>query len=90
MSYVTIDTVRDGIASPILLDFTLNDIPTQFELDTGAGVSIINKATYEKVLRGSQLPPLGPAKVKLKTYSGETISVLGMTSGTNLNYNCGR
>ena len=77
---MAIDTVRDGIASPILLDFTLNDIPTQFKLDTGAGVSIINKATYEKVLRGNQLPPLGPAKVKLKTYSGETISVLGMTS----------
>jgi len=62
LNYVTIDVVRDDIGPPILLDFTLNQVPVQFELDTGAAVSILNKATYEKVLRSSQLPPLSPAK----------------------------
>ena len=43
-------------------------------------MSILNKATYEGVLRSSQLPPLSRAKVKLKLYSGDAIPVMGMTS----------
>jgi len=69
LNYVTINVVRDSVSPPILLDLTLNEVPAQFELDTGAAVSILNKATYEKVLRSSQLPPLSPAQDKLKSYS---------------------
>ena len=46
LNYVTINVVRDSIGSPILLDLTLNEVPAQFELDTGAAVSILNKVTY--------------------------------------------
>jgi len=48
------------------MDLILNEVPSQFKLDTGAAVSILNQVTYEKVLRNS-------AKVKLKSYSGEAI-----------------
>ena len=40
LNYVTINVVRDSIGPLILLDLTLNEVPAQFELDTGAAVSL--------------------------------------------------
>ena len=41
------------------------------ELDTGASLSLLNKATYEKI------PGLQPTDVQLKTYTGEVVQILG-------------
>ena len=45
------------------------------ELDTGAAVSVINESTYKTIL--TQQPPLVKSCVKLHTYSGEQLTVLG-------------
>ena len=57
----------------IVLNVHLNDISIQMELDTGASVSIISLATYNHL----QSSPLESSDIKLKTYSGEVINVLG-------------
>ncbi|XP_049956802.1 uncharacterized protein LOC126473644 isoform X2 [Schistocerca serialis cubense] len=53
------------------LDFEGKVIP--FQLDTGAAVSLLNHDTYKQLGK----PPLRSANVKLTTYSGQTIPVLG-------------
>ena len=46
------------------------------EIDTGAAVSIISDTTHTGLSHLLKLP-LQPTKVKLQTYTGESISVLG-------------
>ncbi|XP_049955821.1 uncharacterized protein K02A2.6-like [Schistocerca serialis cubense] len=53
------------------LDFEGKVIP--FQLDTGAAVSLLNHDTYKEL----GAPPLRAANVKLTTYSGQQIPVLG-------------
>ena len=43
------------------------------EFDTGASLSLINKGTYQRV----SAHPLQHTNVNLKTYTGESISLLG-------------
>ena len=62
---------------PYRLDVTLNGIPTQMELDTGASVSLISSTTYERIK--SAETSLQPSKVALKTYTGQCIQVLGIS-----------
>lgn len=49
------------------------------EVDTGASVSLISESTYHKTW-GDQAPPLSPADIKLRTYLGENLRVLGVTT----------
>ena len=44
------------------------------ELDTGASLSIISEDVFKSL---SPRPPLEPTSVKLKTYSGESLEILG-------------
>ncbi len=41
-------------------------------------MSLINAATYHKIANSSE--PLKPAQIKLKTYTGECIALLGTTT----------
>ena len=58
----------------------MNGVPVGMELDTGAAVSLINSATYQRISQASQLNPLEKSKVTLKTYTGELINTLGQTT----------
>ena len=49
------------------------------EVDTGALCSVISEETY-KTLWGDNPPKLNPTDVKLHTYTGETIQILGSVS----------
>lgn len=55
-------------------NFTVDKKTVNMEIDTGAAVSIISQELYDASF--SHLPLEG-AKVKLKTYTGENIPVLG-------------
>ena len=46
------------------------------EIDTGASLSLISKATYDKLQSSATLPPLKSEQIKLRTYTGEEINVL--------------
>ena len=63
-------TVRDAHNSthPITVDIEINGQVFNMEIDTGAAVSIISKATYQKLF--SEVP-IKSASLCLRTYTGE-------------------
>ena len=46
------------------------------EVDTGAALSIISEATYKKLWESDTPPELQQTSVRLRTYTGEEMSVL--------------
>lgn len=61
------------------VNFTVNQQDLLMEIDTGAAVSIISQQEYR---RSFAHLPLEGARVKLKTYTGECIPVLGQFTAT--------
>jgi hypothetical protein len=47
------------------------------EIDTGASVSIISEATYDKLWPKARAPALQDSTARLRTYTGEELRVLG-------------
>ena len=47
------------------------------EVDTGASLSLISETTYKKLWESDTLPELQQTTVKLRTYTGEEMRVLG-------------
>ena len=47
------------------------------EVDTGTSVTVISEATRGKIWPTQPAPPLHPTDVKLRTYTGEAIPVIG-------------
>ena len=65
---------------PLLVTVTLDAAETQLEVDTGATLSIISKATYLKLWPKERAPPLKASDAQLRTYTGERITVEGRIS----------
>ena len=68
-----LSTNRHGINIPV----EINGKIIQMELDTGAGVSIISKETFDKHFKHIQLKP---CTAQLHTYTGDPIRVCGQFS----------
>ena len=81
-------TITDPKSAPILVEVVLNSIPVQMELDTGASVSVLSNSTYLDLQRQGHALPLQPSPVKLKSYTGDTIPVLGCTTVQARYSNC--
>ena len=60
------------------------------ELDTGASVSVLSNTTYLDLQRQGHTLPLqpSPVKVKLESYTGDTIPVVGCTTVQARYSNC--
>ena len=58
----------------LTMDVAIDGQPLVMELDTGASVSIVSEVTWMKVLKGCSLRP---SPIRLKTYTGQSIQVLG-------------
>jgi len=56
----------------------VNGASTLMKLDTGAGISVINKQTYNQLWPENKRPPLQSSSILLKTYMGEKLPVLSM------------
>ena len=57
-----------------------NGVQTSMEVDTGAAATIINEETYKSIIEGNLVKnrqQLETAKVKLQTYTGELVKVIG-------------
>ena len=59
---------------PLEVDLQLEGKPLRMEVDTGAAVSLVLEKTYHSLFPTVQLQPL---TTKLRTYSGEQLTVLG-------------
>ena len=66
-----------GKANPMMVTLKLNQVELPMELDTGASATIISEATYKSLWKKSTRPLLKPSKVKLRTYTGEELEILG-------------
>ena len=64
---------NNKVRPPIMLPVRINGHTVKMELDTGAGKSILNVDTYDKIKN----TPLIPSDLLLRTYTGEAISVAG-------------
>ena len=70
--------VTSPASDPIFREVCINQVPVKMELDTGAAVSVITQTTYQKIAQRNHIQPLQHSDIKLKSYSGETIPVLGL------------
>ena len=77
-----LNTIQDEHSPPFTITLYINDIPVEMEIDTGAAVSIINEATFQRLQQSSCAPTLEPANSKLKTYTGHDIAVQGAAQFT--------
>ena len=69
--------ISDSLAEPIIVKPNINGVKHSFEVDTGATRSIISHETYVKLWSTLEVPPLSLTRVKLRTYTGETVKVMG-------------
>ena len=74
-SYDMFNTI-DSSTEPIIVSVSLNQVPRNMELDTGASLSVINKDTYNQI-NALITTPITQSSVKLKTYMGECIPIIG-------------
>ncbi len=70
-------TLRGPSCDPIII---INGIPVDMKLDTGASVSILSEETYQTITGQSDAEPLQESTLRLTTYTGECIPVLGRAS----------
>ena len=66
-------------AAPLRTQVTVNGVPVLFQIDTGAGVSLINVNDYNDKFHNCEL---SESSVKLRAYTGNAISVVGQCNVT--------
>lgn len=71
-----LDVLDIPTEEPFEETLTVNDTKMQFEVDSGCGVTVVNHLVY-KTLWGNEVPALHPCRVRLRTYTGHDVNVLG-------------
>ena len=76
--YEEIFQINNNKIPPIMINIKINGTPVKMELDTGAARSIMPKAIYEQTWPiASERPMLQKCNVKLETYGGTQLNVVG-------------
>ncbi len=63
--------------APLTITLAVNESDAQFEVDTGCGVTIMNRSNFAKLGEPDKIPELKTCSVNLKTYTGQALTVLG-------------
>jgi len=71
----------------IFANIEINKLKIQMEIDTGASRSIVGEDTFKQLRLEELQPTITPTKVKLRTYTGELISVVGVATVTVNHHN---
>ena len=71
--------LQDQSNEPTQLEIFLNELPVSMIMDTGASLSIISQATFDRLRQHDSSVTLNPSSVCLRTYTGEPIPVVGTT-----------
>ncbi|CAB4020384.1 Hypothetical predicted protein [Paramuricea clavata] len=66
-----------GQAEPYVVDVLVSNESLKMEVDTGAAVSVMNEDTYTLLKKKHPNLELKESKVRLNTYTGEQVKVLG-------------
>ncbi|KAG7526603.1 putative protein K02A2.6-like [Solea senegalensis] len=64
---------------PYIVDMQLDEKNVNFEIDTGCCLTVMNEAPFKATWRHTKLPSLQPIKIKLETYTGGPVKVIGAT-----------
>lgn len=64
---------------PITQMLLVNEYPVKFEIDTGCSVTVLSQVEYGKMEAKKKLPKLKTSSLSLKTYTGQSVNVLGTT-----------
>ena len=67
----------DKKVDPYLATVTINGATQLMEIDTGSALTLISQATFSKLWPDGNAPHLESTAVRLRTYSGEEIEVVG-------------
>ena len=73
-------SIESHTGKPIQVNLTVNEKPLTMELDTGASYSLISEETYKATW--SEGPSLQQSGIKLHTYTGEQVVVVGSITVT--------
>jgi len=71
---------RDKIENAYRVTMTVNGVKCEMEIDTGAGVIVLNENSFQSVKKGMAHLIMQPSTTALKTYTGEVIPVLGQVT----------
>jgi len=74
MDKYSLHQVASHSSKPLKIQVEINNKFVTMELNTGAAVTIMSEKSYQSLFPGLQLDNLS---VKLKSYSGQTIPVVG-------------
>ena len=69
-----VQATTQGSCKPFVVDMVLDGKAHKMEIDTGASVSVVSKKTYELLFKKRELRK---SSIRLSTYGGEPLSVLG-------------
>lgn len=72
--------LTESTTEPLRVSVTVHGVDLLMEIDTGAAVSLISRRTYRTVWPAGNRPELQPSSIRLRTYSGQIIQVLGEIS----------
>ena len=72
--------VSDEKGPAIQTIVSINGKPIQMEVDTGAAVTIVSESLWAEIWKPHPAPSLKPSSVRLRTYTGSPIPVLGTLS----------
>ena len=84
-SEYTLYPVTQQNAKPWQTSISVEDHNLLMEVDTGTAVTVISEATYNQICGASSSAQLQPSTLKLRTYTGEEIPVVG---GTTVKVQC--
>lgn len=89
MSFHTVYSMSQELSkvAPITRILNVNGIKVTFEVDTGCGVTILSKRQYIQLWKKTGTSELSPCSLRLKTYTGERLGVLGMAQVKVMNKN---
>ena len=74
--------MNTGSSKPFQAVVKVNGTPITMEIDTGASASIVSEETFTSLQSGQSKLKLDQASVRLLTYTGESITVVGSTQVT--------
>lgn len=73
---------QQGPSSLLKATVTLDEKVLDMEVDTGVSLSLISESTFKSLWTSSSAPTLQEMEVKLCTYTGEEIEVVGSVAVT--------